>query len=133
LWRTYTMLTDLEAVFRSMKSELGMRPVFHHKSRRVDGHLFISVLAYHMVHTIRYQLKARSIHLSWEGLRARLEGQDRITVVLERDDGKRCHIRKATRPEPRQQLIYDALGITHLPGRIETTLIDPKSTVASQM
>ena len=50
LWRTYTMLTDLEAVFRSLKSELGLRPVFHHKSERVDGHLFISVLAYHLVH-----------------------------------------------------------------------------------
>jgi transposase len=133
LWRTYTMLTDLEAVFRSLKSELGMRPVFHHKRHRVDGHLFISVLAYHLVHTIRYQLKAQGIHLSWESLRAQLEGQTRVTVVLRRDDGKHYHIRKATRPEPRQQLIYDALGIAHLPGKTEKTLIDPKTTVTSQM
>lgn len=133
LWRTYTMLTDLEAVFRSLKSELGMRPVFHYKSHRVDGHLFISVLAYHLVHTIRYQLKAQGIHLSWESLRTQLEGQDRVTVVLRRDDGKRYHIRKATRPEPRQQLIYDALGIAHLPGKTEKTLINPKTTVTSQM
>jgi transposase len=39
------MLTDLEAVFRSLKSELGLRPVFHHKEERADGHLFITVLA----------------------------------------------------------------------------------------
>ena len=52
------MLTDLEAVFRSLKSELGLRPIYHHKTDRVSGHLFISVLAYHLVHTIRYQLKA---------------------------------------------------------------------------
>jgi len=45
LWHTYTMLTDLEAVFRSLKSELGLRPVFHHNTDRVSGHLFISVLA----------------------------------------------------------------------------------------
>jgi transposase len=45
LWRTYIMLTDLEAVFRSFKSELGLRPVYHHKEIRVDGHLFITVLA----------------------------------------------------------------------------------------
>ena len=45
LWRTYTMLTDLESVFRSLKSELGMRPVYHHKEDRCDGHLFITVLA----------------------------------------------------------------------------------------
>ena len=46
LWHTYTMLTDLEAVFRGLKSELGLRPVFHHKADRTEGHLFITVLAY---------------------------------------------------------------------------------------
>jgi transposase len=46
LWRTYTMLTDLESVFRSLKTELGLRPIYHSKQERVDGHLFITVLAY---------------------------------------------------------------------------------------
>ncbi len=123
LWHTYTMLTDLEAVFRSLKSELGLRPVFHHKPDRVSGHLFISVLAYHLVHTIRFQLKAAGIDLSWEGIRRQLDGQDRVTVELERADGKTLHIRKATRPEPRQQLIYDALGIADRPGKTERTII----------
>ena len=123
LWRTYTMLTDLEAVFRSLKSELGLRPVFHHKTDRVSAHLFISVLAYHLVHTIRFQLKACGIHLSWEGLRRELAGQDRITVVLKRSDGKTLHIRKTTRAEPRQQVIYDALGLSERPGKTEKTII----------
>jgi transposase len=123
LWHTYTMLTDLEAVFRSLKSELGLRPVFHHNTDRVSGHLFISVLAYHLVHTIRFQLKACGIHGSWEGLRRELEGQDRVTVELKREDGKTVHVRKATRPEPRQQVIYDALGISDRPGNTEKTII----------
>ena len=123
LWRTYTMLTDLEAVFRSLKSELGLRPIFHHKTERVTGHLFISVLAYHLVHTIRIQLKACGIDLSWEGLRRELEGQNRVTVELKRADGKTLHIRKTTRPEPRQQRIYDALGICDRPGKTEKTII----------
>jgi len=123
LWRTYTMLTDLEAVFRCLKSELGLRPVYHHKTERVSGHLFISVLAYHLVHTIRFQLKARDIHLSWQGLRRQLAGQERVTVELKRADGKTLHIRKASRAEPRQQLIYDALGISNRPGKTEKTLI----------
>jgi transposase len=122
LWRTYTMLTDLEAVFRSLKSELGLRPVFHRKTDRVSGHLFISVLAYHVVHTIRFQLKAADIHLSWEGIRRALTGQDRVTVTLRRADGKTIHIRKATRAEPRQQVIYDALGINDRPGKTEKTI-----------
>jgi transposase len=133
LWRTYTMLTDLEAVFRSLKSELGLRPVYHHKTGRVDAHLFISVLAYHFVHTLRFQLKARGIHLSWEGIRRQLDGQDRVTVVLHRDDGKVYHIRKATRPEPRQQIILDALKLPHNPGSTRKTLIDSNEDQQKQM
>ena len=49
LWRTYTTLTDVEAVFRSLKAELGLRPIYHHKPRRADGHLFITVIAYQLV------------------------------------------------------------------------------------
>lgn len=123
LWRIYTMLTDLEAVFRCLKSELGLRPIYHHKTDRVSGHLFISVLAYHLVHTIRFQLKSCGIHLSWEGIRRELAGQDRVTVTLKRADGRTLHIRKATRPEPRQQVIYDALGIGDRPGKTEKSLI----------
>jgi len=132
LWHTYTMLTDLEAVFRSLKSELGLRPIYHHKSKRVDGHLFIAVLAYHLVHTRRIQLKAQGIHLSWESLRNQLAGQERVTVVLHREDGQIYHIRKATRPEPHQQILYNALGLPHLPGKTEKTLIDPNAKM-SQM
>jgi len=132
LWQTYTMLTDLEAVFRSLKSELGLRPVYHHQSARIDGHLFISVLAYHLVHSLRIRLKAQGIHLSWESLRNQFAGQERVTVVLHRDDGQIYHIRKATRPEPHQQVLYNALGLPHLPGKTEKTLVDPHALV-SQM
>ena len=55
LWRTYFTLTDLEAVFRSLKSELGLRPIYHHKPIRTEGHLFITVLAYQLV-------QVRSVH-----------------------------------------------------------------------
>ena len=124
LWHTYTMLTDLEAVFRSLKSELGLRPVFHHKTERVSGHLFISVLAYHLVHTIRYQLKGCGISLSWEGVRRALRGQDRVTVELKRADGATVHVRKSTRAEPRQRDIYDALGLSPRPGKTEVTVVE---------
>ena len=81
------------------------------------------MLAYHLVHLIRVQLKACGIHLSWDGLRRELTGQERVTVELKRADGKSVHVRKASRPEPRQQTIYDALGISDRPGRTETTVI----------
>ena len=61
LWKTYTTLTDLEALFRTLKTELGLRPIFHKTQSRVDAHLFITLLAYTIIHTIRYKLKAKNI------------------------------------------------------------------------
>ena len=117
------MLTDLEAVFRTLKSELGLRPIFHHKTERTSAHLFISVLAYHLVQTIRHQLKACGIHLSWEGLRRQLAGQDRVTVSMRCADGEQIVVRKSTRAEPRQSVIYQALGILSTPGTTEKTVV----------
>ncbi len=124
LWRIYTMLTDLEAVFRSLKSELGLRPVFHQKTKRVSGHLFITLLAYHLVHTIRVQLKEEGIHTSWSDLRKQLHGQNRTTVMMKCKNGNTVHIRKSTRPEPRQQEIYDAMNLSWAPGRTIKTIVE---------
>ncbi|WP_245620030.1 IS1634 family transposase [Desulfobacter vibrioformis] len=129
LWRTYTMLTDLEAVFRSLKSELGMRPVFHQITERVTGHLFISVLAYHLVHSIRHRLKKAGIVTSWSGLREQLSGQHRITISMHCKNGDMVHVRKSTRPEPRQQEIYSALGICSLPGTTTKRVINKSSAI----
>ncbi len=116
LWRTYMMLTDLEAVFRSLKSELGLRPVYHAKETRCDGHLFITVLAYQCVQLIRYQLKEKGLHLSWRSLRDTLSVQQRVTTRFTQKDGRTLHVRKATQPEAKLRAIYEALGLDLLPG-----------------
>jgi hypothetical protein len=116
LWRTYTTLTDLEAVFRSLKSELGLRPVYHHKESRTDGHLFISVLAYQCVQLIRRRLKEQGIHDSWTRLRRMLSVQTRITVSFRQIDGHTLNIRKPTQAEPELLAIYRALDIDPKPG-----------------
>ena len=96
LWRTYTMLTDLEAVFRSLKSELGLRPIFHKTQNRSDGHLFITVIAYQLVQTIRRRLAEHGENASWTTLR-RILRQHRVTASFRRKDGRTLHVRKATR------------------------------------
>jgi transposase len=123
LWRTYTMLTELESVFRSLKTDLGLRPVFHQIDRRVEGHLFISVLAYHFVHMLRLQLKAHGIDHSWETLRETLSTQRRVTATLQRRDGRTVHVRKATRPEPQHQKINEILGLSPNPGGTHRVLV----------
>ena len=123
LWRTYFTLTDIEAVFRSLKSELGLRPIYHHKPIRAEGHLFITVIAYQLVQMIRRRLRQTGQCASWTTLRRILEGQQRITATFRRADGRTLHVRKATRAEPSQQAIYEALGINHAPGGIRKTLV----------
>jgi transposase len=116
MWRTYTMLTDLESVFRSLKSELGLRPVFHSKEVRSDGHLFITVVAYQCVQVLRTTLKAAGIHDSWAQLRMMLSVQRRVTASLRRKDGRMIHVRKSTQAEPGLMAIYRALAINPAPG-----------------
>ena len=123
LWRIYSMLTNLEAVFRSLKTDLGLRPVHHQIERRVDAHLFISVLAYYFVHTIRLQLKAQGLNDSWQTLRKTLSNQMRITATLQRRDGRTVHVRKATRPEPAQQTIHSVLKLSANPGGTQQTVV----------
>ena len=117
LWKTYTTLTDLEAVFRSLKSELGLRPIFHQKQSRVDGHLFITLLAYSIIHTIRYRLKKRDIHYSWSSIREILKGRVRITTSAQCKDGTVMYIRQSSQPDEEQKRIYEALGIDPQAGK----------------
>ena len=74
MWRTYVLLTDLEAVFRSLKSELGLRPIYHWKPERSAGHLFVTVLAYQLAQVIRRRLRDSGETASWTTLRRRLGG-----------------------------------------------------------
>ena len=109
------MLTDLEAVFRSLKSELGLRPVYHHKEDRAEGHLFITVLAYQAVQALRKKLKAKGINESWISLRSLLSVQQRVTATFKQRDGRTLHIRKTTVAEPKLQRLYNVLGLSTSP------------------
>ena len=116
MWRTYVTLTDLEAVFRSLKSELGLRPIFHRKEARCDGHLFISVLAYQFVQIIRTRLADRGIHESWASLRRVLRVQRRTTSSFKMRNGRTLSVRKASQPEAALAPLYQALALDPNPG-----------------
>jgi transposase len=123
LWQTYATLTDIESVFRSLKSELGLRPVFHHKEDRADGHLFITVLAYQCVQVIRTKLKESGIKDSWATLRKTLQVQRRTTTSMRRSDGRTVHVRKTSKAEPALMRVYQALGINAAPGGVRKLVV----------
>ena len=110
MWRAYVGLTDMEAMFRSLKSELGLRPVCHHKPERSAGHLLITVLAFHMVQVVRRHLREQWPHSNWSTLRQVFGRQRRVKTTLQCANGKTLHMRQSTEPELQDP--YKALDIT---------------------
>lgn len=110
-WRLYILLTRVEDAFRDMKSPLSERPIFHQLERRVETHIFLCVLAYHLLAAIEKTFLDQAIHTSWATLREQLSTHKVVTAVLPTTDGNLLKIRRATTPEPEHRLIYRVLAI----------------------
>ena len=123
VWDIYTMLTDIEDAFRCMKSELGLRPNYHQIERRCDGHIFITLVAYHIMQTIRTRLREKGVRFCWDTVRTRLSSHMRVSTILKREDGRAIHIRKSTRAELEQKGIYAALGLPKTIGKTQKAII----------
>jgi len=111
IWRTYILLTRVESAFRNMKSPLCERPIFHHLERRVETHIFLCVLAYHLLVCIERAFLDRGIHTSWATLREQLSTHQIVTVRLPASDGRVLMIRRDSRPEEVHEHIYRTLRI----------------------
>src|SRR5205809_260891 len=111
IWRTYILLTRVEDAFRDMKSPLMERPIFHHLENRTQTHIFLCVLAYHLLAAIEHRFLQQGVHTSWWTLRQELSTHQVVTVVLPTTDGRVLRIRKATVPEPPHREIYATLAI----------------------
>lgn len=119
IWSIYIMLTQLEDAFRTLKAELLLRPVFHQKEKRSDSHIFITLLAYHLLHSIRSCLKQSGINLSWQQIRDRMSTHCRLTNRIKTKEGHTLFIRKCSEPEDFHKTIYDALRLDHMPCKTE--------------
>ena len=111
IWRTYILLTRVESAFRAMKSPLMERPIFHHLEHRTQTHIFLCVLAYHLLVSIEQRFRDDSIHTSWWTIRQQLSTHQVVTVVLPTTNGKVLKIRKGTTPDSTHRDIYTTLKI----------------------
>ncbi|MBO0758290.1 MAG: IS1634 family transposase [Bradyrhizobiaceae bacterium] len=111
IWRVYTLLTRAENAFRDMKSPLVMRPIFHHLEHRSDTHIFVCLLAYHLLTAIEKTLLDQGIHTSWASVRDTLKTHQVCTIVLPTDNGSCLRIRKAATPESDVEQIYRNLAV----------------------
>lgn len=111
VWRCYSLLTMVEAAFRSLKSPLAERPIFHQLEHRVETHIFLALLAYHLLIAIETTLRRQGCHSSWASLRQKLGSHQIATIVLPTTSGATLRIRKCSTPEPEHREIYRLLDL----------------------
>lgn len=115
LWDTYMMLNRIEAAFRSLKHELAFRPIYHRTERRAEAHIFIAVLAYHLLNSICLQLRQDGINDSWNTVRARMSTHRRVSITAMRRDKTTVLERITSSAEPYHLKIYKALNMSPNP------------------
>ena len=123
IWKLYMTLTRVESAFRSMKETLGMRPVYHQTADRTGAHLFITVLAYHMLATIENFLAKQGDTRTWGTIRDVMSTLMRGTVTMRDDKNVTYNLRLSGEPEDVHQDILDKLGVKDLP-RVITSVIN---------
>jgi hypothetical protein len=100
------------AAFRTLKTLLMERPIFHQLQHRTQTHIFLCVLAYHLLVCIEKCFLERGMHRSWWTLRQPLSTHQLLTVILPTSTGAVLKLRQATNPEPIHREIYATLGIS---------------------
>ena len=115
LWNIYNTLTEIEATFRTLKTDLSLRPVYHQRDINSEAHIFLGILAYSIVAAIRYQLKQKNIHHDWSNIVRKMNTQKNVTTAMINEKGKKILIKTCSNPTPDVVQIYDALNYKKRP------------------
>lgn len=126
IWSDYTTITRVESAFRDLKSELGFRPIYHHNHARTEAHLFISILAYHLLVSIETVLRSAEDHREWKTIRKSLSTHQRSTVIVTSEDGAIYNIRLTGNPEASHLEIYRKFKIINFVKRKKTVANERK-------
>ena len=117
LWKSYIQLTEAEAAFRALKSELNVRPIFHQKEHRTKAHVLVAFLGYALWVTLKHLLEgsgSKLLPMQALALASTLHSAD---IVLPTTDGRQIRLRRVTTPTREQQLLFEQLHI-HIPDRL---------------
>jgi transposase len=118
LWEKYMQLTEVEAAFRALKSELSIRPVFHQLERRVKAHVMVAFLGYALWVTLKHLLRRKQSAWSAARALAELTTVQSADIVLPTTDGREIRLRRITQPTAEQKRLLSELGI-ELPDQLK--------------
>lgn len=115
IWDAYNLTRDVEAVFRCLKTDLDIRPIYHQKDEYIEPHIWLGILAYQVVNYIRRNLKQQNIHYSWSTIVEKMQSMQSSLVTVSSENNEKIYIKLCTRPSKDQQAIFDAQKFKHRP------------------
>jgi transposase len=118
LWKKYIQLTEAEAAFRTLKSELSIRPIFHQLERRVKAHVLVAFLGYALWVTLKHFLRRKNLKTSPAQALSTLSGLRSADIVLPTTDRREIRLRRITTPTQEQQTLLAHLGM-QIPERLD--------------
>jgi transposase len=111
IWQRYVLLTQVEDAFRSLKSDLAVRPVHHQLEHRVEAHIFVAFMAYCLMVTLRHKLRGCADGLTAQDVLDKLGSIMMLDVRIPTTDGRLLEMRRYSQPEPEHQIILDVLKL----------------------
>lgn len=128
LWAWYMQLVHVEEAFRTLKSDLGLRPVHHQLEHRVEAHILVAFLGYCLTVSLRMRLKRVAPGLTPRAVLASLGAIQMVEVHIPTTDGRTLILPRHTEPEAEQRMLLEKLGLSlpqQPPPRIRADQIDP--------
>lgn len=115
LWIIYNCIRNIESTFRTLKTDLDLRPIFHKSDDATQAHLHLGLLAYWVVNTVQYKLRQKGIRSEWREIVRQMNTQKCVTTVVQNTREQWISIRKCSEPEDKVAKIYDALKYKQAP------------------
>lgn len=115
LWQCYNIIREIEATFRTLKTELDLRPIYHQKDENTMAHLHLGLLAYWVVNTVRHQLKLKGYNHDWREIVRTMNTQKAVTTLAQNVQDQVIIIRRCSEPNQKVRMIYDALKYKYTP------------------
>lgn len=116
-WDYYNLTRDIECTNRQLKLDLNLRPIYHQKDDRSDAHLFLGLLSYWIVNTIRHRLKQSGKNCYWSEIVRIMSSQKAITTEATNALGEKVHLRLCSEPNKTADDIYERLHYKKMPFR----------------
>jgi len=123
VWDIYNLTRDIESVFRTLKTDLDIRPIYHQKDAYIEPHIWLGIIAYQIVNYTKKRLEENNITDSWTKIKEKMCSMQSSIVSVNNDKNEKLYIKLCTRPTKYQQDIFTALNFKDRPFVRKTKIV----------